>query len=101
MGKWWDHLKGSGVALGITALAAALLISALGSDRGLRGAWSTHREVVRAEQRNFELVQQIASLRSEILALREDDQTLEKVARRQAHLVRPGETLYRLPEVNP
>lgn len=90
---------GLGLALGLVALA--LLVSALSGRRGLAGVWELDREVAMAERRNFKLVQDIARIREEIEALRNDDASLERAARRQAHLVRPGETLYRLSPVNP
>ena len=73
-----------------------LLASALAGAGGLAGVGSLGRELDAAERQNFELVQEIAQIRGKIEELRNNDETLERVARRQAHLVRPGETLYRL-----
>ena len=91
--------RGPGLLLG--AVALALLLSALTGDRGLLGLWELDREVAEAERKNFELVQKISRVREESRAIQNDDATLERAARRQAHLVRPGEILYRLPPTNP
>lgn len=91
--------RGPAIALGL--VAAALVLSAATGERGLRGAWRLDQEVAAAKRKNFELVQKISAIRDEIRAIENDDGTLERVARRQAHLVRPGEILYRLSPPNP
>lgn len=88
--------RAGGFALPLCCLALLLLASAVTGEQGLFGAWELEREVADAERMNFELVQKISETREEIHAIENDDATLERVARRQAHLVRPGETLYRL-----
>ena len=91
-----DETRSNGLTILLGILAILLLASALAGAGGLAGVGSLGREVSAAEQQNFELVQETHQIREEIWALRNNDETLERVARRQAHLVRPGETLYRL-----
>lgn len=96
-----DKTRSRGPTAVMGLVAAGLILSAVTGDQGLRGAWRLDREVAEAEQKNFELVQRISAIREEIRAIENDDETLERVARRQAHLVRPGEVLYRLSPANP
>lgn len=101
MGGGLDRTRAGGLGLVLGVVALALTASAVTGDRGLLGIWALDREVTDAERYNFELVQKISRIREEIHALQNDDATLERAARRQAHLVRPGETLYRLSPPNP
>lgn len=101
MSKLRGKAREGGLGLSLGCLALLLLASAVTGDQGLFGAWELEREVAEAEQMNFELVQKISEIREEIHAIENDDATLERVARRQAHLVRPGEILYRLDTTDP
>jgi len=101
MGWLLAKVRAGGLGLVLVAVAVGLLTSAVTGDRGLVGIWELDREVSEAEQHNFELVQKISHIREEIHAIQFDDTTLERAARRQAHLVRPGEILYRLSPTNP
>lgn len=96
-----ENLRTHGLGLALGVIALAMLASAVTGDRGLLGAWELRREVAEAEHENFELVQEITRIRQKIHAIESNDATLERAARRQAHLVRPGEILYRLPPANP
>jgi len=101
MGKRLDKVRTGGLGLSLGVGALILLISAITGDQGLFGIWALGNEVAEAEQKNFDLVQKISGIREEIRAIENDDATLERAARRQAHLVRPGEILYRLDRPNP
>lgn len=84
-------------ALVLLVIAAFLAISVLTGDHGLAGILALQDELSEAKQINFRLVQKIARIKEEIEAIRTDDGRLEQIARRQALLVRPDETIYLLP----
>jgi len=84
-------------ALVLLIVAAFLGITVLTGDHGLAGILSLRDELSEAKQANFRLVQKIARIKEEIDAIRKDDERLEQIARRQALLVRPDETIYILP----
>lgn len=84
-------------AVAALAVAGTLLISAAWSERGLSRVVQLRAELARTEDRNFRLVQQIATLRRDIEMARSDDATLERLARRYLGMVRPGEVIYRVP----
>ena len=49
------------------------------------------------EERNFLLQRENEALRERIYRIRNDDRYLEKIAREELGLVRPGEIVYRFP----
>ena len=93
----WGFFRQSWLAMGLFALATALLASAAWSERGIGRVWQLRGEVEEAQDRNFRLVQQISTLRRDLEMARSDDATLEHLARRYLGMVRPGEVLYRVP----
>jgi cell division protein FtsB len=92
-----EETRARAPAVILALLAAALLFSALTSEHGLAGILALQNEIAEAKQSNFRIVQRLARIREEIRSIRLDDDRLEQVSRRHAHLVRPGETLYWLP----
>lgn len=97
MARPWELARRSWLALALLAVAAVLLLSAAAGERGLTRVFQLEAELDQASDRNFRLVQQISSLRGDLEMTRSDDATLERLARRQLGMVRPGEMLYFVP----
>lgn len=89
-------LRRNAVALALTLTGIVLLGSALFGHRGLAQVSRLQAEVTAAENRNFAILQENTHLRNELRGLRQDSSRLERAARARLHLVRDGETLYRL-----
>ena len=53
-------------------------------------------ELAEANDQNFQLLQSINHLRTQLRLIRTDDDALERLARRRLSLVRDGETIYQL-----
>lgn len=75
-------------------LVTLSLFTALG-ERGLLHLWRLWGEQKKLDETNFLLQKENETLRERIYRLRHDDQYLEKVAREDLGLVRPGEIIYR------
>lgn len=93
----WAFVQRSWLAVALFAVAAVLLASAVGGDRGLTRVLHLQEELDQASDRNFGLMQQISAKRRDLEMARSDDATLERLARRHLGMVRPGEVLYFVP----
>jgi cell division protein FtsB len=88
----------------IYALAALILVLSLYSIVGERGAfhlWRLRAEKVALDEQNYRTQRQNEALRQRIARLRRDDSYLEKIAREELNLVRPGEIIYRFAPAQP
>jgi cell division protein FtsB len=91
MSRWrswafWAYLGG----LALLALASAL------DPSGLRKARRLEAEAARIEADNARIAQESARLSREVKALRSDPAAMERAAREDLGLVRPGERVYRV-----
>ncbi|HXV83997.1 MAG TPA: septum formation initiator family protein, partial [Candidatus Binatia bacterium] len=59
--------------------------------------WRLKAEKAKLDQENFRLQKENEGLRQRISKLRNDNFYLEKIAREELNLVRPGEIIYRFP----
>lgn len=80
----------------------SLSIVALGlftifGDRGVLHLLRLRDEKRTLDEQNYLLQKENAALRQKITKLRQDDYSLEKLAREELNLVRPGEIIYRFP----
>lgn len=75
-------------------LAVFSLFTVLG-ERGVLHLWRLWEEKAKLDERNFLLQTENEILRERIHRLRHDDLYLEKIAREELGLVRPGEIVYR------
>lgn len=91
-----EMLRRSWLAVLLLSIALVLLISAAKGERGLERVYQLERDLEEAGERNFRLVQQIEQMRHRLHAVRTDDATLERLARRNLGMVRPGEVLYQV-----
>ena len=76
-------------------MLAVLSLFTLFGERGALHLWRLWGEKARLEERNFVLHKENESLRERIDRIRHDDGYLEKIAREELGLVRPGEIIYR------
>ena len=75
-------------------LVALSLFTAFG-ERGVFHLWRLWGEKKQLEDKNFLLQKENESLRERAYRVRHDDLYLEKIAREELGLVRPGEMVYR------
>jgi cell division protein FtsB len=79
----------------LSALIVTLSLFTVFGERGglhLSRLWQEKR---RLEEKNFLLQKENETLRERIHRLRHDDRYLERIAREELNLVRPGEIIYR------
>jgi cell division protein FtsB len=80
------------------ALAALIVLVAAYSVIGERGPfhlWRLRAEKVKLDEQNQRLQKENEVLRQRIARLRHDDSYLERIAREELNLARPGEIIYR------
>ncbi len=75
-------------------LVALLLFTAFG-ERGVFHLWRLQGEKKQLQEKNFLLQKENDGLRERVERIRRDDSYLEKMAREELGLTRPGETVYR------
>ena len=75
-------------------IAGLSLVTVFG-ERGVIHLWRLWQEKRTLDEKNFLLQKENENLRERIYRLRHDDLYLEKIAREELGLVRPGEIIYR------
>lgn len=70
-------------------------------ERGVFHLWRLIGEKQKLDEQNYRLQKENEALRQRISRLRHDDFYLEKYAREELNLVRPGEIIYRFPVSEP
>ena len=85
--RWPVYLIGSLIVL--------LSLVTIVGERGALHLWRLRGEKSRLDEQNYRLQKENESLRRRIYSLRNDDDYLEKVAREELDMVRPGEIVYR------
>ena len=91
-----EELRASWLAVAMLALAGLLFVSAATGDRGITKGLSLESELAQINQASFLLMQEIDQTREQIRKVNQDDRALETLARQRLHMVRPGDTLYRI-----
>ncbi len=81
----------------ILSLAAYTIVG----ERGVFHLWRLRGEKIRLDEQNFALQKENENLRQRISRLRQNNFYLEKVAREELNLVRPGDIIYRFPSNDP
>jgi cell division protein FtsB len=94
--RWLEVARERWVAIALFAVGLALLASAITGDRGMVRISSLRHELESVNDRNFQLLQGINRLRTQLHRIRTDDQAVERLARDRLGFVRDGETLYQL-----
>lgn len=80
---------------GFCGLLIILSLFTIFGDRGIFHLWRLRGEKEKLDERNFLLLGENETLRERIRRLRHDDFYLEKIAREELGLARPGEIVYR------
>jgi cell division protein FtsB len=91
---WISHKR---ALYGWASLILLLLIYAVIGERGAIHLWRLEGEKSRLDEQNYRLQKANEALREKITRLRNDDFYLEKIAREELNLVRPGDVVYRFP----
>lgn len=77
------------------ALISLLTLVTIVGERGALHLWRLRGEKSNLDEQNYRLQKENEALRQRISRLRNDDAYLEKLAREELNLVRPGEVVYR------
>jgi cell division protein FtsB len=78
-----------------SALIVLLALITVVGERGVLHLWRLRGEQNRLDEQNFRLQKENEALRQRIYRIRNDNAYLEKLAREELNLVRPGEIVYR------
>jgi cell division protein FtsB len=78
-----------------SALIVLLASISVVGERGVLHLWRLRGEQNRLDEQNFRLQKENEALRQRIYRIRNDNAYLEKLAREELNLVRPGEIVYR------
>ncbi|MBI2358039.1 MAG: septum formation initiator family protein [Deltaproteobacteria bacterium] len=79
----------------LSVFLVTLSIFTVFGERGGLHLWRLWQEKKKLEEKNFLLQRENEILRERVYRLRHDDRYLEKIAREELNLVRPGEIIYR------
>lgn len=85
--RWPAYLIGSLIVL-------LSLVTIIG-ERGALHLWRLRGEKNRLDEQNYRLQKENEALRQRISRIRNSDDYLEKIAREELNLVRPGDIVYR------
>jgi cell division protein FtsB len=78
------------------AVSLVLALSSLANPGGFRRSWRLQDDVRALQARTARLEVENARLRREVTSLKEDPQAIERAAREELGLVRPGELIIAL-----
>jgi cell division protein FtsB len=85
----------------LISVILALLAYTIIGQRGAFHLWRLRAEKARLDEQNYRLQKDNEALRQRISRLRNDNFHLEKMAREELNLVRPGEVIYRFSPSEP
>jgi cell division protein FtsB len=83
------------------ALIVVLVVVTIIGERGAVHLWRLHGEKIRIDEQNYRLQKENEILRQRLLRIRHDNYYLEKLAREELNMARPGEVIYRFPHTKP
>ena len=92
------HVRPASVVVVSTLLSALVFGVFLVSDRGLLQVRKQRVQLAKAREEVAQLETDNKRLEAEVLALKSDPRALEKIAREELNLVRPGEVVLVLPD---
>lgn len=81
----------------LSALIVSLSVVTVIGERGAVHLWRLRGEKNRLDEQNYRLQKENEALRQRIARIRNDNYYLEKLAREELNMVRPGEVVYRFP----
>ncbi|MBM14510.1 MAG: cell division protein FtsB [Nitrospina sp.] len=73
-----------------------LMVMAVFHENGILNAYRFEQEQVKMKKENEELRKKNDFLKEEILSLKTDPYTIEKIAREKLNLAKPGDKIYRI-----
>lgn len=85
--RWPFYLLGSLILL-------LSLVTVVG-DRGALHLWRLRGEKIRIDEQNYRMQRNNEALRQKIARVKQDNHYLERLAREELNMVRPGEIVYR------
>jgi cell division protein FtsB len=86
-----------GAVYGLVLIIIFLTAYTVAGDRGALHLWRLRSEKAKLDEQNFRLQKENETLRQRITLVRSNNFYLEKLAREELNLVRPGEVIYRFP----
>ena len=89
------------VLYGWASLIVLLLFHAVVGERGAIHLWRLEGEKAKLDEQNYRLQKENLALREKISRLRGDNFYLEKIAREELNLARPGDVIYRFRSSQP
>lgn len=95
---WRSENFRRGALLAGVLLALALLMQAVFGTNGFLTVQAKHRELQRLSRKIHQLKQENQALQKNVQDLRSNPATIERYAREELHMAKPGETIYMLPE---
>ncbi|SRR6266404_4006074 len=90
-----------GAILALALICIGLLVREIFGDHGYISLRRQRRDLQTLQQQVQRLQQENRQLESQIKALKSDPNAIEKLAREQMGLARPGEIIFTLPEKHP
>jgi cell division protein FtsB len=85
----------------LATLILLLLLVTIVGERGALHLWRLRGEKTQLDEQNYLLQKANEELRQKITRIRSDNRYLEKLAREELNMVRPGEVVYRFPRAEP
>jgi cell division protein FtsB len=82
-------------------LLLVLVVITIIGERGAIHLWRLRGEKIRIDEQNYRLQKENDTLRQRVLRIRHDNHYLEKLAREELNMARPGEVIYRFPNTKP
>jgi cell division protein FtsB len=89
------HLSPSWPLYLLGALILLLSLVTVVGDRGALHLWRLRGEKSRIDEQNYRMQRNNEALRQRIARVKHDNHYLEKLAREELNMVRPGEIVYR------
>ncbi len=98
--RWQDPKFARSAIMVLVLVCVALVVHEIFGANGYLALRRQKQQHQALQQQIQQLKQQNAKLQKEIEALKTDPQAIEKLAREQMHLAKPGEIIYTLPTKN-
>ena len=95
------HISRRHVLYVLGGLILLLAVVTVVAERGAIHLWRLRGEKSRIDEQNYRLQKENEGLRQRISRIRNDNHYLEKLAREELNMVRPGEVIYRFPNSKP
>jgi cell division protein FtsB len=96
--KWKGVKSYQGAILALILVCVALIVHEIFGDHGYLALRRQKQRYQEMQQQIQQLQQDNQNLEKQIKSLKSDPQAIEKMAREQMKLARPGEIIYTLPE---